>query len=53
MTQANVVVLLACLLGIPAGIGAFTFVYAHGFSYLSTNPHAYVNCHVMNDQYNG
>jgi formate-dependent nitrite reductase cytochrome c552 subunit len=51
VTQANVVVLLACLLGIPAGIGAFTFVYAHGFSYLSTDPRACVNCHVMNDHW--
>ena len=45
------VFLLACLLGIPAGIGAFTFVYAKGFSYLSTDPRACVNCHVMNAQY--
>ena len=51
MKRANVAVLLACLLGIPAGIGAFTFVYAHGFSYLSTDPRACVNCHIMNDQY--
>ena len=41
----------ACLLGIPAGVGAFTFVYAKGFSYLSTDPRACVNCHVMNAQY--
>jgi cytochrome c nitrite reductase small subunit len=40
-----------CLLGIPVGIGAFTFVYAKGFSYLSTDPRACVNCHVMNQQY--
>jgi cytochrome c nitrite reductase small subunit len=51
--RAHLVVSLAGLLGIPAGIGAFTFVYAHGFSYLSTDPRACVNCHVMNDQYNG
>jgi hypothetical protein len=29
---------LAVLIGIPAGVGAFTFVYAKGFSYLSTDP---------------
>ena len=45
--------LLTCLLGIPAGIGAFTFVYAKGFSYLSNDPRACVNCHIMNDQYAG
>jgi cytochrome c nitrite reductase small subunit len=33
------------LLGIPAGVGAFTFVYAKGFSYLSTDPRACVRCH--------
>ena len=39
------------LLGIPLGIGAFTFVYAKGFSYLSTDPRACANCHIMNEQY--
>ncbi len=42
---------LACLLGLPVGIGAFTFVYAKGFSYLSSDPRACVNCHIMNDQF--
>jgi cytochrome c nitrite reductase small subunit len=45
------VAVLVCVLGIPAGIGAFTFVYAKGFSYLSSDPRACVNCHIMNDQY--
>lgn len=44
-------VVLACLVAIPAGIGAFTFVYAKGFSYLSADPRACVNCHVMNPQF--
>ena len=38
-------------LAIPVGVGAFTFVYAKGFSYLSTDPRACVNCHVMNEQF--
>jgi cytochrome c nitrite reductase small subunit len=42
---------VAILLGVPAGVGAFTFVYAKGFSYLSSDPRACVNCHVMNPQY--
>jgi len=44
---------LACLLllGVPIGVGAFTFVYAKGFSYLSTDPRACANCHIMNEQY--
>ncbi|HEY7653203.1 MAG TPA: cytochrome c nitrite reductase small subunit [Methylomirabilota bacterium] len=51
MTPFRLALLLVCLLGIPAGIGAFTFVYAKGFSYLSTDPRACVNCHIMNQQY--
>ena len=35
MTRAGLLILLTGLLGIPAGVGAFTFVYAKGFSYLS------------------
>ena len=51
MKPLRLVLVLGCLLGIPAGVGAFTFVYAKGFSYLSTDPRACVNCHVMNQQY--
>lgn len=51
MTRFGVVVLFACVLGVPVGVGAFTFVYAKGFSYLSTNPRACVNCHIMNEEY--
>ena len=51
MTRPALAVLFAGLLGIPIGVGAFTFVYAKGFSYLSTDPRACVNCHVMNQQY--
>lgn len=42
MRPAGVALVLTCLLGVPAGIGAFTFVYAKGFSYLSTDPRACV-----------
>jgi cytochrome c nitrite reductase small subunit len=51
MKRLRLVLVLGCLLGVPAGVGAFTFVYAKGFSYLSTDPRACVNCHVMNQQY--
>ena len=51
MKRSGLAVVFACLLGIPLGVGAFTFVYAKGFSYLSTDPRACVNCHVMNPQY--
>jgi cytochrome c nitrite reductase small subunit len=42
---------LAALLGLLAGIGIFTFVFADGFSYFSTDPKACANCHIMNDEY--
>jgi cytochrome c nitrite reductase small subunit len=44
-------ILLAVLVGVAAGIGGFTFVYANGGSYLTDDPRACVNCHVMTDQF--
>jgi cytochrome c nitrite reductase small subunit len=44
---------LAVTIGIAAGIGAYTFRYAKGLSYLSTDPVACVNCHIMRPQYDG
>lgn len=40
-------------IGLSVGIGLFTFVYAKGYSYMSNDPVACANCHVMNEQYNG
>lgn len=37
--------------GIPAGVGIYAFFYARGLSYLSDDPKACINCHVMNEQY--
>ncbi len=42
---------LAGVFGGAAGLGGFTLTYAQGFSYLSNDPRACVNCHVMRDQY--
>jgi cytochrome c nitrite reductase small subunit len=42
---------VAILLGVCIGVGLFTFRYAAGLSYFSTDPRACVNCHIMNDQY--
>ena len=50
-SRPGLLFIVACLLGIPAGLGGFTFVYAKGLSYLSADPRACVNCHVMNEQY--
>jgi cytochrome c nitrite reductase small subunit len=45
--------LTVILLGAAVGIGAFTFVYAKGHSYLTNDPAACANCHVMEPQYAG
>jgi cytochrome c nitrite reductase small subunit len=36
-----------------AGIGGFTFIYARGYSYLTNDPAACANCHVMREQFDG
>ena len=40
-------------LGLALGIGIYTFVYAKGYSYMSNDPMACANCHIMNEQYDG
>lgn len=42
---------LAGLLGLVGGLGVFTFGYAEGWSYFSSEPKACVNCHVMRPQF--
>lgn len=44
---------IAALGGAAAGLGSYTFVYAKGYSYLSNDPQACVNCHVMREQFDG
>jgi len=39
--------------GLCLGLGIYTFAYAKGYSYLTNDPRACVNCHVMRDQYDG
>ncbi len=39
--------LLSVAAGIALGVGAFTFLYARGASYLTDAPEACANCHVM------
>lgn len=45
--------LLALALGAAIGIGGFGLVYAKGGSYLTDDPAACANCHVMEEQYAG
>ena len=44
-------VVAAAAVGVVLGLCAFTFRYAEGFSYFSTDPKACANCHIMHDQY--
>ncbi len=46
-------VALAGLFGGVLGLGGFTLSYAQGLSYLSNDPRACANCHVMRDYYDG
>ena len=41
----------AIVIGAAIGIGVFTFVYARGASYLTNDPNACANCHVMRDHF--
>lgn len=40
-------------LGVFLGLSGYTFYYAQGASYLSQDPKACVNCHIMREQYDG
>jgi cytochrome c nitrite reductase small subunit len=40
-------------IGIVVGIGSYTFIYAKGASYLTNNPAACANCHIMQEHYDG
>jgi cytochrome c nitrite reductase small subunit len=42
---------LTVLVGALLGVGVFTFGYGKGASYLSKNPTACANCHVMQGHY--
>lgn len=41
------------MIGVLCGAGGFTAYYAEGLSYLSNDPKACVNCHVMREHYDG
>jgi cytochrome c nitrite reductase small subunit len=46
-------ILLGVAAGLAAGLGGYTFVYAKGYSYLTNDPAACANCHVMDEYYSG
>jgi cytochrome c nitrite reductase small subunit len=45
--------IVAAVAGLLIGLAGYTFHYAEGGSYFSEDPKACVNCHVMQDQYDG
>ena len=49
--STTLAVIIGTLVGATAGMGIYTFVYAHGASYLGSDPRACVNCHIMRDEY--
>jgi cytochrome c nitrite reductase small subunit len=51
MTTRRLLIVAALLLGLGVGIGAFTFVYARGASYLTNDPAACANCHIMTEHF--
>ncbi|MDH3497348.1 MAG: cytochrome c nitrite reductase small subunit [Gemmatimonadota bacterium] len=46
-------VLAGVVVGLAVGAGGFTFWYGRGASYLTNDPAACANCHIMQRQYDG
>jgi len=51
LAAARIALVLALSVGLATGLGAFTFVYARGYSYLSSDPSACANCHIMREHF--
>jgi cytochrome c nitrite reductase small subunit len=51
MVERRIRLAICLSLGVIAGTGLFTFTYAEGVSYLSDDPEACANCHVMVDHH--
>lgn len=47
----GVLIAVVVVLAVGAGLGAFTFGYAGGASYMTNDPAACANCHVMRGHY--
>ena len=46
-----ITIAVSVLMGLVIGLGCYTFIYAKGYSYLTNNPAACTNCHVMQAEY--
>jgi cytochrome c nitrite reductase small subunit len=53
MQGTRVAALIGAVIGLTIGVGGYTFGYAKGASYLTNDPAACANCHVMEEQYRG
>lgn len=51
--RTRLAALLAGVIGLFVGMGLFTFWYGQGASYLSNDPRACTNCHVMREHFDG
>ena len=45
--------LVGTAVGLAGGVGGYTFLYAKGASYLTNDPAACANCHIMREHYDG
>ena len=48
----RLIVVAVVAFGLAIGLGAFTFAYAKGYSYLTNDPAACGNCHIMSAHLN-
>ena len=44
-------ILAASTIGVATAVGGYTFMYARGYSYMTNDPQACANCHVMDDHF--
>ena len=51
MRRPSALVIAAIVGGVAIGLGSYTFVYAKGYSYITNDPAACANCHIMRDHY--
>lgn len=53
VTRTAVRLGLAALIGVAVGTAGYTFLYAKGAAYMTNDPEACANCHVMQSYYDG
>ena len=51
--RSRLLLLLGVAIGLLLGVGGYTFLYARGASYMTNDPAACANCHIMREQFDG